>query len=170
MANCVTISGFSLGCNAGMAGISKVYIGDWVEGDSFVKDGNGIIGTFSFAGATTSYYTFEQEIGVGSFVEPPKFENNNVYYEQSLQITLHNLDNNTRKEILALNRGKWRVIIQDQRGNYKLMGENNPVRASAGDIGVGKAPGDLHGAIITFTCTENEMAPFITAACVASVV
>jgi hypothetical protein len=93
-----------------------------------------------------------------------------AFYEQTLTITLHKLDAVLRNQILILGQGKWRIIIKDQRGLYWLMGKQNPVRVSAATPGLGKAYGDLNGAVITFMGKEPEPAHEVTSTAAASVI
>jgi hypothetical protein len=152
---CLLTSGYSLGCRDSIGGISEVYIGEW-NGSSltYILGTDSIIGTFS--GSTVSFYTFQQEIETASYTENGQFsiENGTSFYEQTLTITLNKLDAALRNKILILGQGKWRIIVKDQRGLYHLMGYQNPVRVSASTPGVGKAYGDLNGAVVTFMTKE----------------
>jgi hypothetical protein len=163
--SCILTDGYSLGCRDNIGGIQEVYIGDY-NGPSltYLLESEGLIGTFS--GATTSFYTFEQEIEAGSYTENGVFsvENGTAFYEQTLQISLHKMDAETRNKLLVLGQGKWRIIIKDQRGKYWLMGYQNPVRVSEMTPGLGKAYGDMNGATITFMGKEPEPAVEIKAA------
>lgn len=169
--SCVLTNGYSLGCRDNIGGIQEVYIGEW-NGDSltYTLGANDIIGTFS--GATVSFYTFEQEIETGSYTENGVFstENGTAFYEQTLTITLHKLDAAMRNQIKLLGQGKWRIIIKDQRGKYWLMGYQNPVRVSAATPGLGKAYGDLNGAVITFLGKEPAPAHEVESAAALTVI
>ena len=168
---CVLTNGYTLGCRDNIGGIQEVYIGEW-KGDllTYTFGTDNIIATFS--GTTGSFYTFEQEIETGSYTENGVFstENGTAFYEQTLSITLHKLDAALRNKILILGQGKWRIIVKDQRGNYFLMGKQNPVRVSASTPGLGKAYGDLNGAIITFMGKEPEPAYQVATAAALSVI
>lgn len=169
--SCVLTGGYTLGCRDNIGGIQEVYIGEYnADALTYVLDGNQVIGTFS--GATVSFYTFEQEIETGSYTENGVFstENGTAFYEQTLSITLHKLDATLRNQILLLGQGKWRIIIKDQRGVYHLMGYQNPVRVSASTPGLGKAYGDLNGAVITFMGKEPEPAYIVASAAALSVI
>jgi hypothetical protein len=169
--SCVLTGGYTLGCRDNIGGIQEVYIGEYnADALTYVLDGNQVIGTFS--GATVSFYTFEQEIETGSYTENGVFstENGTAFYEQTLSITLHKLDATLRNQILLLGQGKWRVIIKDQRGVYHLMGYQNPIRVSASTPGLGKAYGDLNGAVITFMGKEPEPAHIVASAAALSVI
>jgi hypothetical protein len=168
---CLLTTGYTLGCRDNIGGIQEVYIGEYnANSMTYVLGTNNIIGTFS--GATVSFYTFEQEIETGSYTENGVFstENGTAFYEQTLTITLHKLEASLRNQILLLGQGKWRVIIKDQRGKYWLMGYQNPVRVSAATPGLGKAYGDLNGAVITLMGKEPAVAYEVSSTAALSVI
>jgi hypothetical protein len=169
--SCVLTGGYTLGCRDNIGGVQTVYIGEY-NGDDLTYSFTASNVIDAFAGATVSFYTFEQEIETGSYTENGVFstENGTSFYEETLSITLHRLDATLRNQILVLGQGKWRVIIKDQRGVYHLMGKQNPVRVSASTPGVGKAYGDLNGAVITFLGKEPEPAHIVTSAAALSVI
>jgi hypothetical protein len=165
--SCVLTNGYTLGCRDNIGGVQEVYIGEYnADALSYSFTASNVIS--AFGGATVSFYTFEQEIETGSYTENGVFstENGTAFYEETLTITLHTL----RNQILLLGQGKWRIIIKDQRGVYHLMGKQNPVRVSASTPGVGKAYGDLNGAVITFLGKEPEPAHIVTTAAALSVI
>lgn len=168
---CVLTNGYTLGCRDNIGGVQEIYIGEY-NGDSltYTFGTDNIIGTFS--GATVSFYSFEQEIETASYTENGVFstENGTAFYEETLTLTLHKLDASLRNKILLMGQGKWRIIIKDQRGVYHLMGKQNPVRVSASTPGVGKAYGDLNGAVITFMGKEPEPAHIVESAAALSVI
>ena len=169
--SCVLTDGYTLGCRDNIGGIQTVYIGEW-NGDDLQYGFTTSNVIDSFSGATVSFYTFEQEIEVGSYTENGVFstENLTAFYEQTLTITLHKLDAVLRNQILLLGQGKWRILIKDQRNLYWLMGKQNPVRVSASTPGLGKAYGDLNGAVITFMGKEPEPAHEVTSTAALSVI
>lgn len=168
---CVLTNGYTLGCRDNIGGVQEIYIGEY-NGDSlsYIYGVDNIIGTFS--GATVSFFSFEQEIETASYTENGVFstENGTAFYEETLTITLHKLDAALRNKILLLGQGKWRIIIKDQRGVFHLMGKQNPVRVSASTPGVGKAYGDLNGAVITFMGKEPEPAHIVSSAAALNVI
>ena len=168
--SCVLTNGYNLGCRDAQGGIQKVFIGVW-DGDTTYgfTGSNNQIASFS---PTASYWTFEQELETGSFVQAGQYstENGTSFYEQTLEITLQKLDVELREKIKVLGQGVWRILILDQRGEYWLMGKQNPVRVSASTPQLGKALGDLNGAVITFTGKEPEPAHSVTSAAAATVI
>lgn len=168
--SCNLTSGFSLGCRDSLGGIQKVFIGTWDADTAYGLTGScDIISSFS---PTASFFTFEQELETASFIQTGQFstENGTSFYEQTLEITLQKLDACNREQIKVLGQGVWRILILDQRGQYWLMGKQNPVRVSASTPQLGKAFGDLNGAVITFLGKEPEPAFNVTATAAATVI
>jgi len=167
--SCTLTSGYSLGCRDSLGGIQRVYIGTWDDATVYTFTASNIINSFS---PTASFYTFEQELETGSFIQNGQYstENGTSFYEQTLEITLQKLDATNRDQIKVLGQGVWRILILDQRGQYWLMGKQNPVRVTAATPQLGKAFGDLNGAVITFTGKEPEPAHNVTAAAAATVI
>ena len=168
--SCNLTSGYSLGCRDSLGGIQRVYIGTW-DADT-VYGLTGPCDTISSISPTASFYTFEQELETASFIQNGQYstENGTSFYEQTLEITLQKLDACNRDQIKVLGQGVWRVLILDQRGQYWLMGAQNPVRVTAATPQLGKAFGDLNGAVITFTGKEPEPAYNVTAAAAATMI
>ncbi len=171
MATCVLSAGYSLTCRDSQGGIQKIYIGTY-NGSSltYTFDADMTIGTFS--GATVSFYTFEQENEAATYNQVGKFssENGTSFYEQTAEIVLQKLDAALRNTVTILGQGKWRIIVLDQRGNYWLMGAQNPVRVTAATPGVGKAYADLNGSKITFLGNEPVPAYKVSTAAALSVI
>ena len=167
--SCNLTSGYSLGCRDSLGGIQRVYIGTWDADTTYGLTGP--CDTIESVTITPSFFTFEQELETASFIQNGQFstENGTSFYEQTLEITLQKLDSCNRDQIKILGQGVWRVIILDQRGTYWLMGKQNPVRVSASNPQLGKAFGDLNGAVITFIGKEPEPAFAITEAAVQSI-
>jgi hypothetical protein len=163
--SCV-LNEYTLACRNNTGGIQKVWIGCYNSDCVYTLDANNIITGATGCGSGTAFYSFEQEIETGSFVQNGQFstENGTTFFEQVLEITLHKMDSTQRNRVQSLAIGAWRVVILDQQGNYWMMGHQNPVRVTSATPQLGKAYGDLNGAIITFTGKEPENAYSINAA------
>jgi len=168
--SCVLTSGYSIPCK-GKAGVQAVYIGLW-NGPPMGYTTTGITIT-AFTGATVSFYEFEQPIETGSLTETGNFntQNGTAYYDQVVEITVHNINAALIDEVNVLGRGRWRLLVLDVNVNYFLIGKQNPVMVTAVAGGLGKAYGDLNGYTITFTGKEfDALAPVQTAAAQALIV
>jgi hypothetical protein len=168
--SCVLTSGYSIPCK-GIAGVQAVYIGLW-NGPAMGYTTTGIT-ISAFTGATVSFYEFEQPIETGSLTETGNFntQNGTAYYDQVVEITVHNITAGLIDQVNTLGRGRWRILVLDVNGNYFLIGKQNPVMVTAVAGGLGKAYGDLNGYTITFTGKEfDALAPVQTAAAQALIV
>jgi len=175
--SCLITEGYAIACK-GIAGVQAVFIGEW--NGSTASSGLGYtIGTGSsdyqitaFTGATVSFYEFQQTIETGSLTEAGNFnvQNGTAFYEQTVEITVHNTTATLIEQVNVLGRGRWRILVLDVNGNYFLVGKVNPVMVSAAAGGLGKAFGDLNGFTITFTGKEYDALTQVTAAAALSVI
>ncbi len=170
--SCVLSAGWPLNCRS-IGGIQAVYIGQWqAPGQSmtFGLTGSGEI--TSFTGATVSFYTFAQDLEVGSLVAAPQVsvENGTYFEEITLEFSIFNFTQEMQNALNTLGQGRWRVIVLTQDGNYFLLGYHNPVNISGGNYGFGKAYGDLNGATITMTSKEQSGLVQVTSAAALSLI
>jgi len=66
-------------------------------------------------------------------------------------------------EIKMIVRGKRTIIIKDNNGTKRIMGETNGVRLVSGDNGTGTALGDRNGYSLSLQAQEPEPMPIVTA-------
>ena len=165
--SCILTSGYTLACRS-IAGIQAVYIGEW-NGTTLglSQSGNGTI--TDFTSGTVSFYRFEQPIETGSLTETGNFnvQNGTAYYDQIVEITTHNTDQDLANQVNILGRGKWRILVNDANDKWFLIGKQNPVYVTGVAGGSGKAYGDLNGFTITFTGKEFDVLTEVTAAAAA---
>lgn len=156
--SCLLTSGYTLGCRDSIGGIKKAYIGNFNSGATYTFGGDDTITGFS--GATVSYFTFEQEIETGEFNQTGAYstENGTVFFDQQLSLMFHKNDSTLRNQLLVLSQANMSVIVEDQRGEYWLMGIQNGVRAINGAQNTGRAYGDMNGVTITLQGKEPEPA------------
>lgn len=154
--SCLLTSGYALGCRDSLGGVKRVYIGNFSSGATYTFDSNETI--VGFGGATVSYFTFEQEIETGEFNQTGAYsiENGTVFFDQQLSLMFHKNDSTLRNQLLVLSQANMSVIVEDQRGEYWLMGIENGVRAINGAMNTGRLYGDMNGVTITLQGKEKE--------------
>lgn len=173
--SCVLTYGYNVPCRA-VGGIQAVWIGTFNSGLVYTYDNSapGVTSSYGtitgFTGSTSSFSKFEQNLETASLAQTGQFsvENGSAFYEQTCEITLYQLTQAITEQINILGKGRWRIIVLDQNGNYWLMGKQNPVNVSAATPGLGKAYGDLNGAVITFMGKEPEPITQVSSAALAS--
>lgn len=145
------------------AGIQRVWLTEYNGSQlQYILDDsepgiNSSYGTIiGFTGSLPTLYEFEQNLEVASYTETGSFSNENqtAFYTGNLMITLNGLRQSIMEQIKQIGRGRWRVFILDQNGNYWLMGKQNDVNCIASTPGFGKGYGDLYGATITLESKE----------------
>lgn len=167
---CLITSGYTLQCRDNIGGVQNVYIGNF-NGSSmtYTVATNSIT---AFAGATVSFYTFQQPLETASFEQAGNYstENGTSFYTQTVNITLQKLNNTSSALINTLGQGTWRIMVLDQNGVYWLIGAQNGARVSASTPNTGKALGDLNGAVITFEAKEPITAYQVSSAAALSLI
>lgn len=159
--SCLITYGYTVPCKS-TAGIQAVYIGSYNSGLTYSIDASATgltssAGTITgFGGVTSSFFKFEAQLETASLMEAGGFsvENGTAFYTQTAEITLQGMNQALVEQINILGKGRWRIIVLDQNGYYWLMGRQNPVNVTASTPSLGKAYGDLNGAVVTFEGKE----------------
>ena len=168
--NCLPItSGYNRNQCSGQAGVYEFYINNFDKEDTFIEDGNEIVGTFSFAGATNSYFRIEQANETGIFSETIDKPNGRgagpAQYIQTIEFTLHNITPEDRLLIKKIKDGTFRMVVRDMNGAYRIAGYNNGMSQTAMEF----STTDLN-CKVTLTGNEKYSAPFVDEAGFLSVI
>jgi hypothetical protein len=89
-------------------------------------------------------------------------ETGTTFYEQTLNLTLTYLDNDTQEQIKLLAWDRPSVAVEDYYNNFFICGLDNGMELNSGTIGTGTQPADLSGFTMTFVGQEVDPATFIT--------
>jgi len=94
-----------------------------------------------------------------------------VFYEQTLNLALPNLSASAIKDLKILAQGRFQVFVEDNNinevtgfGDLYLAGAYNGMTVTGGNIGRGKAFGDMSGYNLTLVGREQRAAMSVTAA------
>ena len=83
-----------------------------------------------------------------------------TFFRQTLTIKLKKQDSTTHKEVKLLAYGRPHVLVENNAGQFFLMGLYRGADLTAGSINNGGALGDFNGYSLTFTAEEALPAPF----------
>jgi hypothetical protein len=83
-------------------------------------------------------------------------ENGTVFYEDTLTIKLHRLDNSMRDELKLIAQNRMVCFILDNNDNQWCMGEVLGAELTAGTSATGTALGDAYGYDLTIMSQEKE--------------
>tara|TARA_R110000851_G_scaffold323683_1_gene490552 strand:+ start:111 stop:668 length:558 start_codon:yes stop_codon:yes gene_type:complete len=166
---CLLDSGYALGCRDNIGGVKRVFIGKVISTER--RNNYGISGgEINDTNSAIEYYTFDQEMEAASFSQNGTYstENGTVFFDQQLTLIFHKNSTALRAKLLDLSQLNLRVIVQDQRDQFWLMGLSNGVRAISGAMNTGKAFGDMNGVTLTLQSKDAEPAFRINTATVAT--
>ena len=159
MACTLTLAGRGVGCKDALGGIKRIYIAAWSEG--LWED----IASGAVAGVTaaTTFYTYDMNRGSGSLNQTitASIENGTVFYDQALTANFSKLAAADITELTNITKGRMAVMVEDNNGNWFVMGHGRGVEASGGVVQTGTASGDLNGFTIEMNAQEVSAAPFL---------
>ena len=127
-------------------------------------------GELSDLGATSSAYKYELNPQSSDFDEPITVseENGTVFYEQTINLALPNLSKDALKNLKLLAQGRFQVFVEDNNineatgfGDLYLAGAYNGMTVTGGNVGRGKAFGDMSGYNLTLTGREQRAAMIV---------
>lgn len=176
MANCLIITGVTGqgdDCDVSFGGLLKVYIGNKSQVVSIGKSSdNTVTGITMSSGA--KFYRFEFDDVVGSGLEEAVQGDAGGFVQQTLSMTLRNL-NQTKKQVLSkLKRGKLIAIVQEPDGTYKLAGESGFGLQIAGGgaltISRGVAATDQGGATLSLVGVTLDFANDVSSSIISGIV
>jgi len=121
-------------------------------------------------GAASSAYQYELIPQSSDFDEVITVaeESGNVFYEQTLNVTLPNITKDALKNLKLLAQGRFQVFVEDNNinevtgfGNLYLAGAYNGMTVTGGNVGRGKAFGDMSGYNLTLVGREQRAAMLV---------
>lgn len=97
-------------------------------------------------------------------------ETGTTFFRQTLTIKLKKQDTTTHKEIKLLAYGRPHVLVENNAGQFFMMGLFRGADLTAGSINNGGALGDFNGYSLTFVAEEKLPAPFTDIAAASSII
>ena len=110
----------------------------------------------TIAAATGYRYDLPKATGLFSEGITVSSENGTVFYEDTLTIKLHRLDNAMRDELINIAQTRMVCFVLDNNNNQWAMGEVLGAELTAGTAATGQALGDSYGYDLTIMSQERE--------------
>jgi hypothetical protein len=89
-------------------------------------------------------------------------ENGTTYFEQVLNLTLKKLTKEDNVQIKQIAYGRPHAIVEDNMGNFMIVGLEHGADVTGGTAVTGNAWGDLNGYTLALTAREKTLANFYT--------
>ena len=156
MACSQTLKGLVNDCSPSMGGIVEVLIANFADVTALTVADN-IITAITMASAKTFFkYTFPRNTGSLSSNYTIDETTGANFVVSDLVLQFNRMETAKRIEITALAQGELVVIVKDATGKYWYLGQDAPVKATAGDGLTGTARADRNGYSITLQ--DNSLA------------
>ena len=153
------MAGRGVGCKDALGGIKRIYVAEWVDG--IWED----IASGEVAGSTAAitFYTYDMTRGSGSLNQTitSDLAAGTVFFDQVCSVTFNKAAASDITEISNLVKGRMAVLVEDNNGNWFVMGHQNGVEVSGGTAQTGTAAGDQNGFTLEFSAQEVAPAPFL---------
>jgi hypothetical protein len=150
--HCDLTSGRLLDCKDSVGGIRSILLMPLTD---YAPTYTGTVLT-AVTAATGWRYDLPKSTGNFSEAITVSSENGTVFYEDTLVIKLHRLDNAMRDELRLIAQNRLVCFILDNNNNQWAMGEVLGAELSAGTAATGTALGDSYSYDLTFMSQERE--------------
>ena len=168
---CLITLGRSEPCKDSLAGLRNVYFINEDITSSFIykETSPGVYAVDDYFGEAIEYVNFVQylykfELKSNENVYDQEIvssrENGTTFFRQTLTIKLKKQDATTHKEVKLLAYSRPHVLVENNNGQFFVMGLFRGADLTAGSINNGGALGDFNGYSLTFVAEEALPAPF----------
>tara|TARA_R110000787_G_scaffold110759_1_gene219432 strand:+ start:555 stop:1091 length:537 start_codon:yes stop_codon:yes gene_type:complete len=149
---CDLTSGRLLDCKDSVGGIRSIMI----YAGAYYAPNYDAAGVFILNSNPITAYRYDLPRSTGSISEAivTNSENGSTFYEDTLTIKLHRLDNTMRDEIKLIAQSRMRIFILDNNNNQWIMGEVNGAELTTGTATTGQSLEDNYGYELNFTSQE----------------
>jgi hypothetical protein len=165
---CALTQGYTFDCKDNIGGLRYVWFINWNDVTE-VTEASGVVTAITKSGGKV-FYKYQLVRNTASFTEniQGSIENGTVLFDQQLAIVINKMQVNMRNEILLLARNNMMAVVEDQNGRYWLAGRLNGLDLLTGSSATGLAQTDRNGYTLNFSGGEQELAPEVDAATVAT--
>jgi len=171
---CLLANGRALECRESIGGIRNVFFVNHNDMGAYTIDADGELDDLGETSASFKYALNPQGSDFDEAITVSE-ENGTVFYEQTLNLSLPNLSKDALKNLKILTQGRFQIFVEDNNineatgfGDLYLAGAYNGATVTGGNVGRGKAFGDMSGYNLTIVGREQRaalsVAPATTAA------
>lgn len=161
---CLLANGRALECRESIGGIRNVYFVNNNDMGAYTIDTDGELDDLGETSASFKYALNPQGSDFDEAITVSE-ENGTVFYEQTLNLSLPNLSKTALKNLKILTQGRFQIFVEDNNinettgfGDLYLAGAYNGATVTGGNVGRGKAYGDMSGYNLTIVGREHRAA------------
>lgn len=155
---CTLNKGRTEPCKDSVGGIQAVYFIDFGDLGTITEANDEIT---AFSGTPTAYkYTLKGTSSLEQTITSSR-ENGTTFYDQIVNLSFKKLSPESNEELALIAVARPHVIVEDNNGNFMLVGKEFGADVNGGTVVTGAAMGDLSGYTLTLQGTEKKPANFI---------
>ena len=151
-----TLAGIARDCASNMGGIKRVLLANQSDVTAVTVTSNAVSAITMDTGKKFKEYNFRPGTGSLSGSYQVNAENGVAYVQTDLQMVFNRMETAKRVEIVAMAQADLYAIVEDNNGKYWLLGYEEPLNLSAGDLASGTARTDRNGYSVTLTDNAKE--------------
>lgn len=152
MADCLITAGRNLACKDAVGGFRAAYFINYDSSVVFNTTG----GTVTTITGLDEAFKYELKATTNTFQQDvtSSRDNGTTFYSQVATLNIARIDVDMTNQLRYMAAGRPFIVIEDNMGNFLLVGEKNGADLTAGTIQTGGAFGDFNGYVLTFTAEE----------------
>lgn len=152
-------------CFSSRGGLSTIWIGEWKEGAYTTTSA----GTVSAIDSGVTLYKIELRRNTSSLSSTLNVDENNgtSYVQTDLLVEFTKMDKEPRLIVSALSKGSFLAIAKDANGQFYALGNEESMRASAGDGNTSVDRGEKNAYTITLSDVASDWPMFLDSTAVA---
>lgn len=155
---CLITKGRTEPCKDTVGGIQAVYFIDFGDLGTISETNDEIT---AFGGTPTAFkYTLKGNSSLEQTVTASR-ENGTTFYDQIVNLTFKKLSPESNQELALIAVARPHIIVEDNNGNFMLVGKEFGADVNGGTVVTGAAMGDLSGYTLTLQGMEKKPANFI---------
>ena len=155
---CLITKGRTEPCKDTVGGIQAVYFLDFGDLGTISETNDEIT---AFSGTPTAFkYTLKGNSSLEQTVTASR-ENGTTFYDQIVNLTFKKLSPESNQELALIAVARPHIIVEDNNGNFMLVGKEFGADVNGGTVVTGAAMGDLSGYTLTLQGMEKKPANFI---------
>lgn len=171
---CALTQGFNLDCREGIGGLKEVYIIE-LANVTAVTESSGMVTAITKATGTRFWkYSLVRETSSATEAISGNEQNGTIFYDQTLNIILNKRQASVRNEVMLLAKNFLMIVgVENQQSSSGvnrafLYGRDQGLQLLTGNSETGVAWADRNGYTLPFNGKEQELAPEVDAATVAT--
>lgn len=155
---CLITRGRTEPCKDAVGGVQAVYFIDFGTLGAITEANDEVT---AFAGTPTAFkYSLKGTSSLEQTITSSR-ENGTTFYDQIVNLTFKKLSPESNQELALIAVARPHVIVEDNNGNFLLVGKEFGADVNGGTVVTGAAMGDLSGYTLTLQGMEKKPANFI---------